>query len=269
VLWAYAAVPDPNEWDDGSFPTIAGRIAPWFGSWMAVAASLAALSGSVGNLASYSRQLQAAADTGALPLRVLTQDWWRWRAPVPAMAALCILSLPLSFLDIDSVILLDTGCNSISVLLLACAFLRLRWTQPDLDRPFQVPWGTAGAVSCTACITLFVIFSLYSSSVGAPVYTLPVTIGIAVVLIIIGDVKQRFWPKTEPVAAAAAAIGLKLPQSPVPVLPRRGPSVNGSDAGENEALPLLISERRAQPLAATEPPGKAAKVKAAPLPPRR
>lgn len=239
VMWAYAAVPEPDQWSDGSFPSVARTIAPWFGAWMATAAALAALSGSVGNLASYSRQLQAAAGTGSLPIPVLTQDWGHLKVPVPALMVLAVISVPLSFVDLSSVLIFDTGCNSLAVLLLAISFLRLRWARPALKRPFRVPGGTPGALAATASIVVLVVFSLVASAIGAPVYILPTLIGVVVLVTVIGAAKHRYWPL--PPAAASASLGTEyvtLSLSPMPVIGRQNPRSGGRSA-DGEVLPLL------------------------------
>ena len=45
VLWGFAVDADTADWEDGTLPVVAGRIAPWLGSWMFASAALAGATG--------------------------------------------------------------------------------------------------------------------------------------------------------------------------------------------------------------------------------
>ena len=154
--------------------------------------------------------------SGILPLpRVLGRDFGPQAAPLVAILVLVCLALPLTLLDSDVLIgcdsprfrygsqpalahscalprSFDNGFGIITVAFFALAFLRLRYTQAGLARPYTVPGGAIGAWAAGLCILTVVVFALYSAADGAPVYTLPVLMCAPVALLLLAAALQRW-----------------------------------------------------------------------------
>jgi APA family basic amino acid/polyamine antiporter len=121
----------------------AGSVAPWRGNALAIAALFATASTALISLISISRMLFGMARNGDMPTplsRTLPGRKTPWVAALVLFAAACLL-LPLG--EIKTV----ASVSSFGVLLVFAAvqvaMIRLRFTEPDRDRPFRVPFVVA------------------------------------------------------------------------------------------------------------------------------
>jgi amino acid transporter len=144
VCLGVALQPDLTQWQEGFFATLLASISPWLGVMITVGSSVAMLSAGLTSTAVYSRFIAAAAAEGYLPLPLLgMQRVTRFKTPVPAIVLLCCTTLALANVSFEGLLAFDTTLNVISAFLCVASFLRLRLTQPDLPRPFEISFGSA------------------------------------------------------------------------------------------------------------------------------
>jgi amino acid transporter len=152
------AVAGPQKWSSwklGAFALAAERVGGVpLGTWMC----LAAMGSSAGLLNAFmctsARSVQAMACKGLLPA-TLRKEMGPERTPGYALmftstCILCLLSLPFSHL-----IELDMSLYACSLSMELLSLLRLRWTEPELRRPYRVPLGRrALCLMCTPPLLL-------------------------------------------------------------------------------------------------------------------
>jgi APA family basic amino acid/polyamine antiporter len=184
VAWAMLAAVEPAVLARSESPlTEAGRrIAPWVGTTLAVTALFATASTALIVLISISRLIFGMAREGDMPAvlaRTATRRKTPWAAALALFAFACGL-LPLGDVRIIASI------SSLGILLVfvgvQAALLRLRFTQPDLKRPFRVPLNIGrvplppvlGIAICLALITRFDagVYAVLASvgAAGAAIY---------------------------------------------------------------------------------------------------
>lgn len=182
VIWVLLAGGEPERLAGSRSPlTDAGAaIAPWLGPVLAVTALFATASTALVSLVSISRMLFGMARDGDMPQalsRTVSRRKSPWVAALALFGAACAL-LPLGQLKtIASISALGVLLVFIGVQL---ALIRLRFVQPDLERPFRVAGALGrlpllpvlGALSAAALTTQFEP-KVYAVTAGA------VTLGLA------------------------------------------------------------------------------------------
>ena len=162
-----------SEWHEGTLETIAMTIAPWLGVWVGMAAVVATLGEFNVVMACSSRALWATADYKMLP-SFLAIEWERFETPVAAVIFQTITTGMLMNFSFEILVVIDTFFNkyvavacdpslqgeqlrrtltsccvmescSLTLMLEFFAFLRLKYVEKDTERPFVVPFGSAGA----------------------------------------------------------------------------------------------------------------------------
>ena len=152
----------PDQFSTGAWVDAAQHLV---GYPLALALTLVASLDSLGNFnsltLSYTRLPYAMAGDGLLP-RVLTR---RLPNGVPWVSLLlCALGWSLALgLKFDKLITIDISLWGLSVLLEFVALVKLRFTEPDLPRPFRVPGPTWVAVALGVGPAVLVIFALWTA----------------------------------------------------------------------------------------------------------
>ncbi|HEV7968674.1 MAG TPA: APC family permease [Candidatus Acidoferrales bacterium] len=138
---------DPNRWTTGGWVDI-GQIVG--GETLAIAIALAGVIGAIGSfgalMLSFTRLPLVMAEDGYLP-RIFARRDARTGAPwlaILACAVLWAICFPLGF---EKSLILDVMLTGLSILLEFWALVALRIREPELERPFRVPGGMAGAVA--------------------------------------------------------------------------------------------------------------------------
>jgi amino acid transporter len=138
---------DPNRWTTGGWVDI-GQIVG--GETLAIAIGVAGVIGAIGSfgalMLSFTRLPLVMAEDGYLP-RIFARRNARTGAPWVAILACAILwaiCFPLGF---EKSLILDVMLTGLSILLEFWALVALRVREPELERPFRVPGGMAGAVA--------------------------------------------------------------------------------------------------------------------------
>ena len=136
------------------------------GNWLRVALVLGGMISGFGMfnalVMSYSRLPLAMAQDGMLP-SVFAKVHPKTRTPWVAILV-CATGWALCLgLGFERLVTLDVLLSGVSVMLEFVALIALRIKEPNLDRPFRVPGGMAGAVLVGACPLLLLGFSIFHS----------------------------------------------------------------------------------------------------------
>lgn len=137
--------PEMAAWQAGYFVVLGTRVCEAMGDWMLAASILNSVVTFNSCFGAYSRGIQASAQRGDIPLPWLGRSMTRFRTPVPALAfagiVCCIL---LSGFGFNTLIVVDSSVSLALFVLLYASFMRLRYSQPKLHRPFAVLRGCCG-----------------------------------------------------------------------------------------------------------------------------
>ena len=138
---------DWSAWKEGFFPEVAAQIGgPWLGTWLTLAALVSAAGMFNALLCTSARVPYAMAERGMLP-QPLRRLHVKHGTPWPAILTNSIgvaLLIPFSFQDL---IELDMFLYAAALVLEFAALVWLRISQPEMERPYRVPFGLAGAVA--------------------------------------------------------------------------------------------------------------------------
>ncbi len=136
-----------GEWTEGYFPQVAAQIGGWWlGTWL----TLAGLVSAVGLLNAYlctsSRIPYAMAERGTLP-HPLAKLHPRYATPWVAILVNSVgvaALIPFSFQDLVQV---DMFLYAAALILEFAALVWLRLKEPEMPRPYRVPFGTVGVIA--------------------------------------------------------------------------------------------------------------------------
>ena len=135
-----------SEWKDGYFPKVAAQIGgDWLGRWLTVAGLVSAAGLFNALLCTSSRVSYAMAVGGTLP-RPLARLHPRYATPWAAIlvnSAGVALLIPFSFQELVQV---DMFLYALSLVLEFGALVWLRLKEPEMARPYRIPFGTTGAI---------------------------------------------------------------------------------------------------------------------------
>nr|CCA19062.1 Amino AcidPolyamineOrganocation (APC) Family putati [Albugo laibachii Nc14] len=140
--------PDITKWREGSLESIGMSIAPWLGLWIGASAVVATLGEFNVVMACSSRALWATANCKMLP-SILRVEWASFGTPVAAILFQTITTAVLMSCTFEALVVIDTFFNNLTLLLEFCAYLRLKYVEPDTPRPYTVPFGNKGAWTIT------------------------------------------------------------------------------------------------------------------------
>ncbi|CAI5998025.1 unnamed protein product [Closterium sp. NIES-64] len=145
LLAGTGAVPfSPDGWDDG-YLAVVGRVigGGWLAWWIACAAALSNMGAFEAEMSSDAFQLLGMAERGLLP-EVFT---YRSRHGTPVLGIVCSATgiVLLSWMSFQEIVEFLNFLYCFGMLLEFAAFVALRVTQPDLNRPYRVPVDTMGA----------------------------------------------------------------------------------------------------------------------------
>ena len=206
VVFGAALEPDVSLWEDGFFVTLAQGVTPWLGTLVLAAAALANMSTLLTSLGAYARTLQAVARERILPVPLLARNMTRFGTPVPALLALSASTCALCYnLDFSSLVVLDSAFYMIGQASVIVAFLRLKYLEPDLPRPYPFPGGLAGAWAAAATTSSLAVFSVYAVASGGALWASCATAGTLAALVALSLLAPRWMGEGGGDAAAAAA----------------------------------------------------------------
>jgi len=192
VLVGLAMSPDPSLWDTGYFVTLAQSINPNLGVYALVMAAFSSMSNLVPQLTTSARALCAAARLGIVPIPVLAKAHvTQYKTPVPSILAVAIVSSVCMAFDFNILVVIQLLFSGVGLALQFAAFLRLKHMEPNLVRPYEVPYGIAGA--WLICLPFFALLGLVA--ISAAIETPPLAgaaVGMSFILIAGGYLWVRF-----------------------------------------------------------------------------
>jgi amino acid transporter len=160
---------DWSAWKEGYFPQVAAQIG---GSWLGIALTLAGLVSAAGMLnallCTSARVPYAMAERALLPAplaRLHRRHGTPWVA-IAVNSLGVLLLIPFSFQDL---IELDMLLYAAALILEFAALVWLRFSRPDMARPFRVPFGFAGVIALSVPPVVLCLVSMALSN-GATRY---------------------------------------------------------------------------------------------------
>jgi amino acid transporter len=192
VFVGLAMSPDPSLWDTGYFVTLAQSINPNLGVYALVMAAFSSMSNLVPQLTTSARALCAAARLGIVPIPVLAKAHvTHYKTPVPSILAVAIVASVCMAFDFNILVVIQLLFSGVGLALQFAAFLRLKHMEPNLVRPYEVPYGIAGA--WLICLPFFALLGLVA--ISAAIETPPLAgaaVGMSFILIAGGYLWVRF-----------------------------------------------------------------------------
>jgi amino acid transporter len=188
---------DWSAWKEGYLPRVAAQIGgQWLGSWLTCAGLVSAVGMLSALICTSARVPYAMADRGMLP-RPLGRLHTRYGTPWPAIITNSVgvaLLIPFSFQEL---IELDMFLYAAALILEFAALVWLRVSQPDMERPYRVPFGLAGAVAISIPPVVLCLISIALSN--------PATRYVSVALIALGMLVYRWQVKSSAAAEVESA----------------------------------------------------------------
>lgn len=157
-----AYLPNPADWVDGAWVTVAGAIE---GKWFAAAVTIAGLIAYAGlfgsTLLASSRIPFVLAEDGLLP-RSLAKLHPRYGTPVTAILVSAAVYTVLSYSSFERLAVIDVIVYSCGIMLELAALAVLRKKAADLSRPFRIPGGWPVIWLVVLSPSALVAFAAYS-----------------------------------------------------------------------------------------------------------
>lgn len=144
TLFSLAALGNWQDWRTGYFSEAARLIGgPWLGVWMTIAAAVTNISLLNATVLTGTRMPSAMAEDGYFPPS-LTKKHARYGTPWIAILLSSGIYALLAVLNLGQLIKAYAWLRIAVTLLTVLAVWRIRQTQPELARPFRIPWGQPG-----------------------------------------------------------------------------------------------------------------------------
>lgn len=135
-----AIADSPEEFVDGAYPVIATEMG--YGTWLAWVLAVGAVTSSLGTYISYlytsTKALASMAEDGNAPF-FFKYKITKFQSPWVAILFYGAIHLGMINIDFTDVVEIDTVLYTLQGVLLFFTLIRLRFSQPDLDRPFKIP----------------------------------------------------------------------------------------------------------------------------------
>lgn len=148
-----------SEWTDGFLAVVTGDvIGPWLGAWTVFAAGISNIALFQAELSADAFQLMGMADRGHVPKLFSKRS--RHGTPTNGIVlGTCVIIL-FGMSNFDQLIEMLNFNYAISLLMEYAAFIKLRISKPDVERPYRVPLSTVGVflfIFPSVLLTLFVL----------------------------------------------------------------------------------------------------------------
>ncbi|VAI28017.1 unnamed protein product [Triticum turgidum subsp. durum] len=167
------------EWTDGFFSEVGQRIGgPWLRVWIQAAAAMSNMGLFEAEMSSDSFQLLGMAEMGMIPAIFARRS----RHGTPTYSILCSATgvVVLSFMSFQEIIELLNFLYGLGMLAVFAAFVKLRFKDPDLPRPYRIPLGSVGAaVMCVPPVLLIGTVMCLASATTIVVNIIVLAVGVA------------------------------------------------------------------------------------------
>jgi amino acid transporter len=138
---------DPSLIHEGAYPFLAEELG--YGYWLVYILMAGGIMSSLGTYNAYLRTsstaLQSMAIEGHLP-RFFAWQLPKFQTPWVCLVFYSITTSVLVNFDFSTVVGMEAILYSSHAILLCCTFIRLKFKEPDMPRPFAVPFGKPGAI---------------------------------------------------------------------------------------------------------------------------
>jgi amino acid transporter len=178
TMFSLAALGNWQQWHTGYFSDAAQLIGgPWLGMAMAAAALITNFSLLNATVLTGTRMPSTMAEDGYLP-PVLAARHARYGTPWIAIIVSSIVSALLAQKTMVQLLTIYVWLRIGVTILTVLASWRLRKTQPDLPRPFRIPWGRAGLLYVIIAPVAMSVVALVASDPFARMWgPIPVLLG--------------------------------------------------------------------------------------------
>jgi amino acid transporter len=143
------AVRDPLNADDPlDYPGMADHLG--FGRWLGYLLVGGALLSNMGTFVTYlstsSQALAALAKDGKLP-KFMASEFPRFKTPWPSILFFVITTSILVLFDFSVLVEVESVLYCLHTIIVLTSFTRLKFVEPELFRPFKMPFGRIGGVA--------------------------------------------------------------------------------------------------------------------------
>ena len=162
LLVSAGADPGWDCWTEGSLSTVALLVGGnWLGFWVMCTSAMSNWGLFASELLEDSYQLLGMAEMGLAP-KIFARRCACTDTPLNAIAVQFVMIGLLISLDFNQILCIDNFFSAAAAALEFCACLRLRFAQPDLERPYRIPlgkWMLSAMLLVPICISLFVCYA--------------------------------------------------------------------------------------------------------------
>lgn len=141
-------VRNPNHKNEPlDYPGLADHLG--FGRWLGYLLVGGALLSNMGTFVTYlstsSQALAALAKEGKLP-RWMAAEFPKYKTPWPSILFFVLTTCILVMFDFSIIVEVESVLYCIHTIIVLTSFMRLKFVEPDLFRPFKMPFGRVGGV---------------------------------------------------------------------------------------------------------------------------
>ena len=166
TIGGLAAVGNWQQWStEGgiSFATVANNMGlPFFGTLFVIAAIIANISLYNTYLASGSRGFYSMSEDKLLP-KIFGDIHPKYGTPYKAIISMAIINIILCQYGFDVLVVIDVFLLMFAYILIYIAAVVLRVKEPDLKRPFRIPFGTKGLALFCAPPVIIAVLALFTN----------------------------------------------------------------------------------------------------------
>ncbi|CAM9364873.1 unnamed protein product [Phaeothamnion confervicola] len=147
-----------DDWTTGTFKDMADiNVGTWLGWWIVAGSVFSCVGATIAGLNATVFSVLGQAERGWLPRGLARRG--AHGTPAAAIALIASVMMAMQLLELTDIIAIDNFFYCTFTVLELCAFARLRFTQPDLPRPFRVPLagGTGAAVVVPPLIVVCIV----------------------------------------------------------------------------------------------------------------
>mmetsp|Transcript_7124 Transcript_7124/g.21007 ORF Transcript_7124/g.21007 Transcript_7124/m.21007 type:complete len:570 (+) Transcript_7124:270-1979(+) len=163
------------DWVDGYLARLASDVVgPWLGVWTVAAAAISNIALFQAELSADALQLKGMADRGYVPKLFAHRS--KHGTPTYSIALGVFIIVVLGVSKLDRLIEMLNFNYSISLLMEYAAFLKLRVSRPDLERPYRIPLNTVGCFVFMMPAILLTVFLMTLATYTTLAFALGVNI---------------------------------------------------------------------------------------------
>ncbi|KAJ3674339.1 hypothetical protein LUZ60_004955 [Juncus effusus] len=181
-----------DKWTDGYFSTVGLIIGgKWLQIWIQAAAAMSNMGLFEAEMSCDSFQLLGMSELGMIPSIFSKRS--KYGTPTYSILLSATGIIILSFMSFQQIIEFLNFLYALGMLLEFLAFIKLRFKNPDLERPYEIPLGKIGAVLiCIPPSILLILVMCLASRTTFLVSGIVVFLGF-VLYFILGKLKEKKW----------------------------------------------------------------------------